>query len=203
MTTLTLADQEHYIHHCNKPFWYNCHELSSCLQFMNKMMSLFLGANDMPPFTQQDLKNIYFKMMPIEWQHAFINNGHDITSPNYTFLNLQQYMGTQETLHCTLTQTHHSHHSQSHNQNQHEHSPNNPHHQPDENNHGPHHQCFCLNHYNNGTACQLQHHPYHHNTANNNHAPLNNHGQQPDCNRHSGYMQLPPPVLPPKCPTTQ
>ena len=20
-----LADQEHYIHHCKKPFWYNCH----------------------------------------------------------------------------------------------------------------------------------------------------------------------------------
>ena len=79
-----LADQEHYICHCNKPFWYNCHELSSHLQFMNKMMSLFPGANNMPPFTQQDCKNIYFKMMPVEWQHECItSNGQDIASPNY------------------------------------------------------------------------------------------------------------------------
>ena len=96
-----LADQEHYIRHyichCKKPFKYNCHELSSRLQFMNKMMSLFPGANNTPPFTHQDLKNIYFKMMPVEWQHAFINNGQDIASHNYTLLNLQQYMGTQET----------------------------------------------------------------------------------------------------------
>ena len=78
-----LADQEHYICHCKKPFRYNCQELSSCLLFMNKMMSLFLGANSMPSFTQQNLQNIYFKMMPIEWQHSFINNGQDIASPNY------------------------------------------------------------------------------------------------------------------------
>ena len=89
----------------------NSHELSSCLQIMNKMMSLFPGANNMPPFTQQDLKNVYFKMMPIEWQHAFINNCQDIASPNYTLLNLQQYMGTQETLHHALTQTRCSHSS--------------------------------------------------------------------------------------------
>ena len=109
---------------------------------MNKMMSLFPGANDTPPFTHQDLKNIYFKMMPIEWQHAFINNGQDISSPNYTLLNLQQYMGTQEILHCALTQTHHSHRNQSCNQNQHENSSNNNRRRPDENNNGPHRQCF-------------------------------------------------------------
>ena len=120
-----LADQEHYIHHCKKTFKYNCHELSSHLQFMNKMMSLFPGANDTPPFIHQDLKNIYFKMMSVEWQHAFINNGQDIASPNYTLLNLQQYMGTQETLHHALTQTHHSHHNQSRNQNQNENTSNN------------------------------------------------------------------------------
>ena len=137
-----LADQEHYICHCKKPFKYNCHELSSRLQFMNKMMSLFPGANDTPPFTHQDLKNIYFKMMPIEWQHAFINNGQDIASPNYTLLNLQQYMGTKETLCRALTQTHHSHHNQSRNQNQNENTSNNNHRQIDENNNGPHRQCF-------------------------------------------------------------
>ena len=81
-----LADQEHYICNCKKPFKYNCHELSSRLQFMNKMMSSFPGANNTPPFTHQDLKNIYFKMMPIEWQHAFINNELIPGSQRYTSL---------------------------------------------------------------------------------------------------------------------
>ena len=120
-----LADQEHYICHCKKPFKYNCHELSSRLPFMNKMMSLFPGANDTPPFTHQDLKNIYFKMMPVEWQHAFINNGQDIASHHYTLLNLQQYMGTQETLRHSLTQARRSHHNQSRIQNQNENTSNN------------------------------------------------------------------------------
>ena len=67
-------------------------------------------------------------MMPVEWQHAFISNCQDIASPNYTLLNQQQYMGTQEMLRHALTQTCCSHHNQSHNQIQHEHSPNNNHH---------------------------------------------------------------------------
>ena len=122
---------------------------------------------------------------------------------NYTLLNLQQYMGTQETLRCALTQTHHSHHNQSCNQNQHEHSPNNNHHQPDEKNNEPHRQCFNQNNYNNGNMQQLQHHPYHRNSTNNNQATLNNRGQQPDCNHCTGCTQLPPSVPPPKCPASQ
>ena len=81
------------------------------------MMSLFPGENNTPPFTHQDLKNIYFKMMPAEWQHAFINNGQDITSDSYTLLKLQQYMATQENIHCALTQNQHSQTNQSHNHN--------------------------------------------------------------------------------------
>ena len=72
----------------------------------------------------QDLKNIYFKMMPIEWQHAFINNGQDIASHHYTLLNLQQYMGTQETLRRALTQAWRSHNNQSRIQSQNENTPN-------------------------------------------------------------------------------
>ena len=82
-----LADQEHYICHCKKTVHFNCHELASHLQFMNKIMTLFLGANDAPPFTYPDLKNICFKMMPskmmpAKWNHAFINNREDIASDN-------------------------------------------------------------------------------------------------------------------------
>ena len=109
---------------------------------MNKMMSLFPGTNNSPPFTHQDLKNIYFKMMPIEWQHAFIHNGQDIASDNYSLLKLQQYMTTQETFHHSLTQSQHSQQNQSHNQNKQEHLQNHSHHHYDDTHQGPPCQCF-------------------------------------------------------------
>ena len=198
-----LADQEHYICHCKKPFKYNCHELSSRLQFMNKMMSLFPGANDPPPFTHQDLKNIYFKMMPLKWQHAFINNGQDIASHNYTLLNLQQYMGTQETLRRALTQARHSHHNQSRNQNQNKNTSNNCH-QIEENNNRQYHQRFRPQNSHNGNTRHFQHHPYYRNpTTNNNQATSNNRGQQPERNCCTGHTHLPPSVPPLKRPTSQ
>ena len=187
-----LADQEHYIRHCKKPFKYNCHELSSRLQFMNKMMSLFPGAHDTPPFTHQDLKNIYFKMMPIEWQHAFINNGQDIASNHYTLLNLQQYMGTQETLRRALTQARRSQNNQSRIQSQNENTPNQRR-RIEENNNGPYRQRFRPQNSHNGNTRNFQHHPYYRNTTNNNNqATSNNRGQQPECNRRAGQTHLPP-----------
>ena len=198
-----LADQEHYIRHCKKPFRYNCHELSSHLQFMNKMMSLFPGANNTPPFTHQDLKNIYFKMMPIEWQHAFINNGQDIASHHYTLLNLQQYMGTQETLCRTLTQARRSHHNQSRNQNQNENTSNNQR-RIEENNNGSYRQHFRLQNSHNRNTRHSQYHAYYHNpTNNNNQVTANNQGQQPERNRRTRQTHLPPSVPPPKRPTSQ
>ena len=197
-----LADQEHYIRHCKKPFKYNCHELSSHLQFMNKMMRLFPGANDTPPFNHQELKNIYFKMMPDEWQHAFINNGQDIASHHYTLLKLQQYMGTLETLRRALTQARHSHHNQSCNQNQNENTSNNC--QIEENNNGSYHQCFRPQNSHNGNTRHFQYHPYYRNpTNNNNQATSNNQGQQPECNCLDGQTNLPPSAPPPKHPTSQ
>ena len=202
-----LADQEHcirhYICHCKKPFKYNCHELSSRLQFMNKMMSLFPGANNTPPFTHQDLKNIYFKMMPVEWQHAFINNGQDIASHNYTLLSLQQYMGTQETLRHALTQACCSHHNQSRNQNQNENTSNNRR-RIEENNNGPYCQRFRPQNSHNRNTRHFQHPPYYRNpTTNNNQATSNNQGQQPECNCHTRHTHLPASVPPPKRATSQ
>ena len=198
-----LADQEHYIRHCKKPFKYNCHELSSRLQFMNKMMSLFPGAHDTPPFTHQDLKNIYFKMMPIEWQHAFINNGQDIASNHYTLLNLQQYMGTQETLRRTLTQARRLQNNQSCIQSPNENTPNQRR-RIEENNNGPYRQRFQPQNPHNGNTRNFQHHPYYRNTANNNNQTTsNNQGQHPERNRRAGQTHLPPSVPPPKHPASQ
>ena len=163
---------------------------------MNEMMSLVPGANDTPPFTHQDLKNIYFKKMPVEGQHAFINNGQDIASHNYTLLNLQQYMGTQETLCRALTQACHSHHNQSRNQNQNKNTSNNCC-RIEENNNGPYRQHFRLENSHNGNPRHFQRHPYYCNpTTNNNQATSNSRGQQPERNRHTGHTHLPPSVPP-------
>ena len=70
-----------------------------------------------------------------------MNNRQDIASHHYTLLNLQQYMGTQETLRRTLTQARRSHHNQSRNQNQNENTSNNRR-RIEENNNGSYRQRF-------------------------------------------------------------
>ena len=87
---------------------HNCHELASCLQFLNKMMSLFLGANGNLPVNVQELKTIYIHMIPEEWQSAFINNDQDITNETNSLLHLQQYMTVKDTHQHALSQNNHS-----------------------------------------------------------------------------------------------
>ena len=60
------------------------------------MMSLFPGAAGNPPMQPVNVKNLYYPMMPGEWQHAFLNSGQVITDNNYTLLSLQRFMTLQE-----------------------------------------------------------------------------------------------------------
>ena len=60
------------------------------------MMSLFPGLGGNPPMQAIDVKNLYYQMMPSEWQWAFLNSGQVITDPNYTVLSLQCFMTLQE-----------------------------------------------------------------------------------------------------------
>ena len=60
------------------------------------MMSLFPGAAGNPPMQPVDVKNLYYQMMPGEWQHAFLNSGQVITNNDYTLLSLQCFMTIQE-----------------------------------------------------------------------------------------------------------
>ena len=149
-------------------------------------------------------------MMPVKWQHALINNGQDIASHHYTLLNLQQYMGTQDTLGRALIQARRSHHNQSRNQNQNENTSNNRR-RIEENNNGSYRQRFRPQNSHNGNARHFQYHPYYRNpTNNNNQATSNNQGQQLERNCRAGQTHLPPPpppppppVPPPKRPTSQ
>ena len=91
-----LADQRHYLETSKKPYKLNCAALSARLETINKMMSLFPGAGGNPPMQPVDIKNLYYQMMPSEWQRAFLNSGQVITDPTYTLLSLQRFMTLQE-----------------------------------------------------------------------------------------------------------
>ena len=91
-----LADQRHYLETSKKPYKLNCAALSARLEMINKMMSLFPGLGGNPPMQAVDIKNLYYQMMPLEWQRAFLNSGQVITDPMYTLLSLQRFMTLQE-----------------------------------------------------------------------------------------------------------
>ena len=91
-----LADQWHYLETGKKSCYLNCVALILRLETINKMMSLFPGANGNLPMQTVDIKNLYYQMMPLDWQHAFLNSGQVITNINYMLLDLQQFMTLQE-----------------------------------------------------------------------------------------------------------
>ena len=81
--------------------------LAAHLEMINKMMSLFPGANCEPPMQPVDIKNLFYQMMPGDWQRAFLNSNQVITDDKYTLLSLQCFMTLQEeqtsvdaTCHC-------------------------------------------------------------------------------------------------------
>ena len=63
---------------------------------ISKMMSLIPGSNGNLPMQTEDIKNLYYEMMPEDWQHAFLNSGQVITNINYMLFDLQQFMTLQE-----------------------------------------------------------------------------------------------------------
>ena len=91
-----LADQRHYLETSKKPYRLNCASLASRIETINKMMSLFPGAAGNPPMQAVDIKNLFYQMMPAEWQRAFLNSGQVITNNDYTLLELQRFMTLQE-----------------------------------------------------------------------------------------------------------
>ena len=90
------ADQRHYFETSKKPYHLTCGALAARLETINKMMSLFPGAAGNPPMQPVNIKNLYYQMMPGEWQHSFLNSGQVITNNDYTLLSLQCFMTLQE-----------------------------------------------------------------------------------------------------------
>ena len=79
------------------------------------MMSLFPGVAGNPPMQPVNIKNLFYQMMPAEWQCAFLNSGQVITNNDYTLLALQCFMTLQEEQNqadvaCRHQQQHVGHH---------------------------------------------------------------------------------------------
>ena len=91
-----LADQQHYLETSKKPYRNNCAPLAACIETINKMMSLFPRAAGNPPMQPVNVKNLFYQMIPPEWQRAFLNSGQVITNNDYTLLALQHFMTLQE-----------------------------------------------------------------------------------------------------------
>ena len=91
-----LADQHHYLETSKKPYRLNCASLAAHIETINKMMSLFPGTAGNLPMQPVDIKNLFYQMMPTEWQWAFLNSGQVITNNDYILLALQHFMTLQE-----------------------------------------------------------------------------------------------------------
>ena len=75
-----LVDQQLYLETSKKPYRLNCAALAACIETINKLMSLFPGVAENPPMQPVDIKNLFYQMMPAEWQCAFLNSGQVITN---------------------------------------------------------------------------------------------------------------------------
>ncbi|KAG7336766.1 hypothetical protein IV203_033678 [Nitzschia inconspicua] len=57
-----LIDQKNYLMKLKKPYKLSCIELSSRLRYINSLMRWMPGANNTPPFSENDLKVMLFSL---------------------------------------------------------------------------------------------------------------------------------------------
>jgi len=90
-----FEDECLYLDTTKKPFKVSVDELASRLGKINKMLSL-LTADGANPFTQNQLKLKFFRMMPRPWQVRFVQQGNLLSAPGQTFERVRQYFAIQE-----------------------------------------------------------------------------------------------------------
>lgn len=86
-----LADQRRYLDTVRKPLKFKCPLLMGRLRMLNKLLSLFPGANNTAPYDDQALKYLFYKMMPNAWQIEFLKSGNELSDANYTLDRLSRY----------------------------------------------------------------------------------------------------------------
>jgi len=92
-----LANEQSYLEGYKKPWSISCEDIGERLLEINRLMSLFPGAAGNNPYNQMQLKNCFYKMMIASWQVKYATSINRLTDPNYTFEELVEFMGNQET----------------------------------------------------------------------------------------------------------
>jgi len=94
-----LGDMKHYLSTSSKPFKLSCVDLASRLRSINRMLSLFPGANNVEPYDEYGLKELFFRMMLQPWKNSFGASAHNnLADANFTLDDLVTYMSVQESI---------------------------------------------------------------------------------------------------------
>ena len=94
-----LADEQAYLESVKKPFKLSVPDLGERLLEINRVMAKFPGANGVSPYTEQQLKTVFYKMMLDLWKVNFSTSVNRLHDPTYGFLDLVHYMETQALAH--------------------------------------------------------------------------------------------------------
>ena len=86
------ADQTRYLNRTTKPTSLNCLQLAERLRFINRLMAWFPGREGVVPFSDADLKILFYTMMPTKWRIQFIESNRDINDPQCTLTTIQRHM---------------------------------------------------------------------------------------------------------------
>jgi len=91
---IDYEEQKTYLDLAQKPRSMSVEDLSARLEEINILMSLLNNGNN--PYTDQELKIKFFKMMPEPWQRRYFENGHRLMDATQTMDVIRQYMQIQE-----------------------------------------------------------------------------------------------------------
>lgn len=73
-----IADQPVYLMKATKPNRMKVKTLSARLRFINSLMGWFLGANHLAPYDDEQLKQLFYNLMPLKWFHQFAQSGQEL-----------------------------------------------------------------------------------------------------------------------------
>ena len=83
-------DEKQYLNRVSKPKEMDCMSLFTRLRLINDFMQYLPGAVD--KYTDQELKIIYYKMMPSDWKIAYLQTARPITDETYSAMDMARYM---------------------------------------------------------------------------------------------------------------
>ena len=83
-------NQKKYLNRVRKPKEMDCLSLLTRLRLINDFMQYLPDAGD--KYTDQELKVIYFQMMPSDWKIKYLEAARPITDETFTIMDMARYM---------------------------------------------------------------------------------------------------------------